>query len=119
MLDAETRAADASFGRLVEVGPRYQAIASFVQRGPALLQIDLGDGIQASFMVASVSPPSPAPVDMPFSSFSLGGPNGSRLSLDEDQIAHIQPDGPQEGTRLYISLDNGTSLTLTRPAGLE
>ena len=100
------------------MGPRYQTIASFVQKGPAWLQIDLGEGVQAGFLVASVSAPSPAPPDMPFSIFSLAGPNGSRLSLDEDQIAHIQPDGPQEGTSLYISLDNGTALTLTRPQGL-
>ncbi len=100
------------------MGPRYQAIASFVQQGPAWLNLDMGEGIQASFMVAQVSPPSPAPANMPFSSFVLAGPNGSRLALDEDQISHIQPGGPQEGTSLFISLDNGMSLTLTRPEGL-
>jgi len=42
------------------------------------------------------------------------GPCGTRMALDEEQIAHVQPDGPQEGTSLYISLDNGVSLTLTR-----
>lgn len=100
------------------MGPRYQAIASFVEKGPAWLNLDLGDGIQASFMVAEVSPPSPEPRDMPFSSFYLAGPNGTRFALDEAQIAHVQPDGPQEGTRLFISLDSGASLTLTRSQGL-
>ena len=101
------------------MGPRYQTIASFVQKGPAWLNLDMGGGIQASFVVAQVSPPSPTPADMPFSSFVLAGPNGTRLALDEEQIAHIQPDGPQEGTCLYISLDNGMSLTLTRSQGLQ
>lgn len=101
------------------MGPRYQAIASFVQRGPAVVRMDLGDGIQASFMIANISPPSPEPAGEPFSSFYLGGPNGSRLSLDEDQIAHIQPDGPQEGTSLFIRLDSGAVVTLTRAAGVQ
>ena len=103
------------------MGPRYQTIASFVQRGPALLNLNMGNGLEASFVVAEVSPPTPAPPDAPFSSFVLAGPNGSRLALDEDQIAHIQPDGPQEGTSLFISLDSGASVTLTRqgPLGLE
>ena len=96
------------------MGPRYQTIASFVQRGPALLSLNMGDGLEASFLVAEVCAPAPAPPDAPFSSFVLAGPNGSRLALDEDQIAQIQPDGPQEGTSLFISLDNGVSVTLTR-----
>ncbi|MGE5579168.1 MAG: hypothetical protein ACM3WU_03900 [Bacillota bacterium] len=96
------------------MGPRYKAIASFVQKGPARLNLDMGSGMQASFVVEQVSPPSPAPADAPFSSFVLVGPCGSRLALDEEQIAHIQPDGPQEGQSLYISLDNGLSFTLTR-----
>jgi hypothetical protein len=98
----------------LKVGPRYQTIASFVQKGPAWLNLDMGDGIHAGFVIEEVSPPSTAPVDAPFSSFVLAGPCGSRLALDEEQIAQIQPDGPQEGTSLYISLDNGMSVTLTR-----
>jgi hypothetical protein len=103
--------------RVVIVGPRYKAIASFVQKGPAWLSLNLGDGTHASFMVAEVSPPSPEPTDMPFSSFYLAGPNGTRLALGEDQISYIQPGGPQEGTSLFISLDNGASVTLSRPQG--
>ncbi len=100
------------------MGHRYQAIASFVQKGPAWLNLDLGDGIHASFVVAEVSPPSPTPPSLPFASFYLAGPNGNRLALDEDQIAHVQPDGPQEGTSLFIGLDNGVTVTLTRSQGL-
>jgi len=96
------------------MGLRYQAIASFVEKGPAVVNLNLGDGLQASFMVEQVSPPTPAPPDAPFASFVLMGPCGSRIALDEEQIAHVQPDGPQDGTSLYISLDNGLSLTLTR-----
>jgi len=96
------------------MGQRYQAIASFVEKGPAVVNLVLGDGLEASFTVEQVSPPSPAPPHAPFSSFVLVGPSGTRMALDEEQIAHVQPDGPQEGTSLYISLDNGVSLTLTR-----
>lgn len=99
------------------MGQRYQAIASFVRKGPAWLNLELGDGVRASFMVAEVSPPSPAPKDAPFSSFVLAGPNGNQLALDEDQISHVQPDGPQEGNSLYIGLDNGAAVILTRATG--
>lgn len=101
------------------MGQRYMAIASFIQQGPAMLNINLGEGIKASFLVAQVSPPTPTPVDRPFSSFALAGPYGNSLYLDEVQISHIQPEGPQDGTYLFITLDNGTSLELTRPAGLS
>jgi hypothetical protein len=94
----------------------YMAIAAFVQQGPAMLKIDLGQGAEASFMVAEVSPPSPLGPGRPFSSFALTGPLGSSLYLDEEQISYVQPEGPQDGTYLHITLDNGTSLVLTRPA---
>lgn len=96
------------------MGPRYQAIASFVRKGPARLDLNLGGGVQASFVVAEVSQPSRAPQAAPFSSFYLAGPCGNRLDLDEEQISHVQPDGPQDGTRLFIGLDSGASVTLTR-----
>ncbi|MGI6632545.1 MAG: hypothetical protein ACOX5M_05780 [Bacillota bacterium] len=99
------------------MGPRYTAIASFVRQGPALLRINLGEGVEARFVVGSVSPPAAAPPEEPFSSFTLAGPCGNTLFLDEDQIAHVQPEGPQDGTQLFITLDNGTSLELTRPPG--
>lgn len=94
---------------------RYMVIATFIQQGPAMLKINLGQGAEASFMVAEVSPPSPLGPGSPYSSFALAGPCGSSLYLDEEQISHIQPEGPQDGTRLHITLDNGMSLLLTRP----
>jgi hypothetical protein len=97
------------------LGQRYSAIASFIQQGPAMIRINLGEGIQAKFLVAQVTPPAPAPPGQPFTSFSLAGPYGNSLYLYEDQIAHIQPEGPQDGTRLFITLDNGASLELSRP----
>lgn len=100
------------------MGPRYMAIASFIQQGPALLRINLAEGVQASFVVATVSPPAPTPPYQPFSSFALAGPYGNSIYLDEDQIAYVQPEGPQDGTRLFITLDNGTSLELTREPGI-
>jgi hypothetical protein len=95
------------------MGQRYRAIESFMRQGPAWLSINVSDGVQAEFLVEAISPPSPAPAQAPFSSFLLAGPCG-RICLDEEEIAHVQPDGPQEGTSLYISLDNGASLTLAR-----
>ena len=86
------------------MGPRYTAIASFVRQGPALLRINLGEGVEARFVVGSVSPPAAAPPEEPFSSFTLAGPCGNTLFLDEDQIAHVQPEGPQDGTQLFITL---------------
>ncbi len=93
------------------MGPKYQAIASFVRRGPACVSLNVGAGLGVSFVVSeALAPQQVAAV----SSFVLEGPNSSRLELDEEQIAQVQPDGPQDGTDLYISLDNGMSLTLTR-----
>lgn len=94
------------------MGPRYMTIASFVQQGPVMVSIDLGAGLQASLLVATVSPPSPEPYNAPFSRFSLSGTE-SQITLNEEEIAYIQPDGPQDGTSLYISLDSGASLVLT------
>lgn len=101
------------------MGQAYAAIASFVQQGPAMLKINLGEGTQARFVVATVSPPSATPLDQPFSGFALAGPYGNSLYLDEDQIDHVQPEGPQDGTHLFITLDNGTLLELSRPAGIS
>lgn len=98
------------------MGPRYQTIASFVEKGPAVADLNMGEGLTASLVVENISPPSPAPAGAPFSSFALVGPCGNKISLDEEQISHIQPEGPQEGTSLYISLDNGVSLVLSRGA---
>ncbi|HHW18444.1 MAG TPA: hypothetical protein GXX30_06040 [Firmicutes bacterium] len=96
------------------MGPRYQAIASFLAQGPAWLRISLGQGMEAGFLVSSISPPSSAPQDAPFSSFRLEGPNGNQAFLQEEQITHIQPDGPQDGTSLHITLDTGLSIVLAR-----
>lgn len=95
------------------MGPRYQAIASFLSRGPAWLNISIGNKTQAGFVVSSVSLPEPAHPYAPFSGFTIQGPAGMAY-IEEEEIAHIQPDGPQEGTNLYVSLDNGVKLTLTR-----
>ncbi|MGI6643240.1 MAG: hypothetical protein ACOX3V_04480 [Bacillota bacterium] len=94
------------------MGPRYMTIASFVQQGPTLVSIHLGAGLQASFLVETVSPPWSTPEDPPSSQFSLSGPEGE-VTLTEDQITQIQPDGPQEGTKIFISLDSGASLVLS------
>ena len=95
------------------MGPRYTAIASFVRQGPALLRINLGEGVEARFVVGSVSPPAAAPPEEPFSSFTYGLPAGT-LCLDEDQIAHVQPEASRRDSAFHHS-DNGTSLELTRP----
>ncbi len=95
------------------MGQRYRTIESFMRQGPAWLSINVSDGVQAEFLAEAISPPSPAPPQAPFCSFLLAGPSG-RISLDEEEISHVQPNGPQEGTALYISLDNGASLTLAR-----
>lgn len=95
------------------MGQRYRTIESFMRHGPAWLSINVSDGVQAELLVEAISPPSPAPAQAPFCSFHLAGPCG-RINLDEEEIAYVQPDGPQEGTSLYITLDNGASLTLAR-----
>lgn len=95
------------------MGQGYRAIETFIRQGPAWLSINVSDGVQAEFLVEAISPASPAPAHAPYSSFLLAGPCGY-ISMDEEEIDQIQPDGPQEGTALYISLDNGALLTLER-----
>ncbi len=100
------------------MGERYMAIATFIQQGPAMLRLNLGDGAEASFMVMEVSPPSPdhpGRSGRPSSAFALAGPCGNSLHLDEEQISYVQPGGPQDGAYLHSTLDNGTSLVFTRP----
>lgn len=84
-----------------------------------MLNLTLGGGVEATFIVEDVSTQSSTRPGRPSTGVVLEGPSGSRLELDEEQISHIQPDGPQEGTDLYISLDNGASLTLSRPREME
>jgi hypothetical protein len=99
------------------LGERYMAIATFIQQGPAMLKLRLGDGAEASFMVAQVSPQpdNSGPPGRPSSAIALAGPCGNSLYLDEEQISYVQPEGPQDGAYLHITLDNGTSLVFTRP----
>lgn len=96
------------------MGPRYQTIASYLREGPAWLKVNLGAASGVALPITSISPPSNAPENAPFSSFYLRGPNGSLAYLHEEEISHIQPDGPQDGVSLHITLDNGISLTLSR-----
>jgi hypothetical protein len=96
------------------MGPRYVMIASYLEKGPAWLRIDLGDELVANFVVSTISPPSPAPYNAPFSTFTLDGPNGNQAILSEEEIVQVQPNGPQDGNYLHITLDNGVLVTLIR-----
>lgn len=104
-------------GRGFLLSRSYRAIQSFISHGPALLSIHLSEGSEANLVVESVEtvrdPDGEGAPDGHAYSLMIGGPAG-HLLLDEDEIIHVQPDGPQEGSSLYISLDNGTELTLER-----
>jgi len=96
------------------VGQRYDAVASFLEAGPAKVTIPLSRDVQAGFIVGMISPPSAVPPDAPFSSFRLEGPNGSLITLSEEQISHVEPGGPQDGQELYIVLDSGITIIMSR-----
>ncbi|HHY34306.1 MAG TPA: hypothetical protein GX510_01505 [Firmicutes bacterium] len=96
------------------MGQRYDAVASYLTGGPAKVTIPLGRGVQAGFVVGTITPPSPTPSYAPFSSFRLEGPNGSLITLSEEEITHIQPGGPPDGQELYITLDSGITLIMSR-----
>ncbi len=96
------------------MGQRYDAVASYLAGGPAKVTIPLGRDVQAGFVVGAITPPSPVPSTAPFSLFRLEGPNGSLITLSEAEITQVQPGGPPVGQELYITLDSGITIVMSR-----